>query len=157
MSYKFPRTEALLNSFGNTLISRYREKIKEYASGQLYKTINFEITKGNSNYIVTINLEEYWKNISYGRKPGSRMPPVEAIENWIKIRKIIPRPLILHNKKSIIPTVKQLAFIIARSIAKNGIKPRPFMRDTIAETMETFKEKLIITLKEDIISEIQHE
>ena len=157
MSYKFPRTEALLNSFGNTLISRYREKIKEYASGKLYNTINFEITKGSSNYIVTINLEEYWKNISYGRKPGSRMPPVEAIENWIKIRKIIPRPLILPNKKSIIPTVKQLAFIIARSIAKKGIQPRPFMRETIAETVETFKEKLIITLKEDIISEIQHE
>ena len=157
MSYKFPRTEALLNSFGNTLISRYREKIKEYASGQLYKTINFEITKGSSNYIVTINLEEYWKNISYGRKPGSRMPPVEAIENWIKIRKIIPRPLTLPNKKSIIPTVKQLAFIIARSIAKKGIKARPFMRETIAETMETFKTKLIITLKEDIISEIKDE
>ena len=157
MSYKFPRTEALLNSFGNTLISRYRDKIKDYASGKLYNTINFEITKGSSNYIVTINLEEYWKNISYGRKPGSRMPPVEAIENWIKIRKIIPRPLILHNKKSIIPTVKQLAFIIARSIAKKGIQPRPFMRETIAETVETFKDKLIITLKEDIISEIQHE
>ena len=157
MSYKFPRTEALLNSFGNTLISRYREKIKEYASGKLYNTINFEITKGSSNYIVTINLEEYWKNISYGRKPGSRMPPVEAIENWIKIRKIIPRPLILPNKKSIIPTVKQLAFVIARSIAKKGIQPRKFMRETIAETVETFKEKLIITLKEDIISEIKHE
>lgn len=157
MSYKFPRTEALLNSFGNTLISRYREKIKEYSSGKLYNTINFEITKGSSNYIVTINLEEYWKNISYGRKPGSRMPPVEAIENWIKVRKIIPRTLILANKKSIIPTVPQLAFIIARSIAKKGIKQRPLMRETIAETIETFKEKLIITLKEDIISEIQHE
>ena len=157
MSYKFPRTEALLNSFGNTLISRYREKIKEYAAGKLYNTINFEITKGSSNYIVTINLEEYWKNISYGRKPGSRMPPVEAIEKWITVKKIIPRPLILPNKKSIIPTVKQLAFIIARSIAKKGIPQRPFMRQTIAETIETFKEKLIITLKEDIISEIKDE
>ena len=84
---KFSRTEALLNSFGNALISRYREKIKEYSSGKLYNTINFEITKGSSNYIVTINLEEYWRNISFGRKPGSRMPPVEAIENWIKITK----------------------------------------------------------------------
>ena len=154
---KFSRTEALLNSFAQTIVNRYRDKISEYASGKLYKTINFEITKGNSNYIVTINLEEYWKNISYGRKPGSRMPPLEAIENWIKIRKIIPRPLILPNKKSIIPTVKQLAFIIARSIAKKGIQQRPLMRETLAETVETFKDKLIITLKEDIISEIQHE
>ena len=157
MSYKFPRTEALLNSFAQTIVNRYRDKIKEYASGKLYNTINFEITKGSSNYIVTINLEEYWKNISYGRKPGRRMPPVEAIENWIKIRKIIPRPLILPNKKSIIPTVKQLSFMIARSIAKKGIQPKPFMRETIAETVETFKDKLIITLKEDIISEIKHE
>ena len=157
MSYKFSRTESLLNSFAQTIVNRYKDKISEYASGKLYNTINFEITKGSSNYIVTINLEEYWKNISYGRKPGSRMPPVEAIENWIKIRKIIPRPLILPNKKSIIPTVKQLAYVIARSIAKKGIQQRPLMRETIAETIETFKEKLIITLKEDIISEIQHE
>ena len=151
---KFLRTEALLNSFAQTIVNRYREHISEYASGKLYKTIDYSITAQNDSYLVTINLEEYWKNISYGRKPGSRMPPVEAIENWIKIRKIIPRPLILPNKKSIIPTVKQLAFIIARSIAKKGIQPRPFMRETIEDTMKDFQSKLTAAVREDVLENL---
>ena len=151
---KFLRTEALLNSFAQTIVNRYREHISEYASGKLYKTIDYSITAQNDSYLVTINLEEYWKNISYGRKPGNRMPPVEAIENWIKIRKIIPRPLILPNKKSIIPTVKQLAFIIARSIAKKGIQPRPFMRETIEDTMKDFQSKLTAAVREDVLENL---
>ena len=90
---KFSRTEALLNSFGNTLISRYRDKIKEYASGKLYKTIDYTITSKSDSYLVTINLEAYWVFLENGRKPGAKMPPVSAIENWIKVRKIIPRPV----------------------------------------------------------------
>ena len=153
---KFSRTEALLNSFGNALISRYREKIKEYSSGKLYNTINFEITKGSSNYIVTINLEEYWRNISFGRKPGSRMPPVEAIENWIKIRKIIPRPYVLKSGRQRVPTVQQLAYVIARSISRKGIAPRPFMRETIEDTIRDFQSRLTAAVREDVLENLDY-
>ena len=155
MSYKFPRTEALLNSFGNTLISRYREKIKEYASGKLYNTINFEITKGSSNYIVTINLEEYWKNISYGRKPGSRMPPIEAIKNWIEYKKILPRPIQLKSGKTVLPSTEQLAFVIARSIGKNGIEARPIARETVDQLNNEFIGDIKASIQRDIMSIIE--
>ena len=152
---KFSRTEALLNSFGNTLISRYRDKIKEYAQGKLYKTINFEITKGSSNYIVTINLEEYWKYIEKGRRAGAKMPPVSAIENWIKVRKIIPRPVALKSGKQRVPTVQQLAYVIARSISRKGIAPRPFMRESIEDTMKDFKSKLSAAVREDVLDNLE--
>ena len=83
------------------------------------------------------------------------MPPVEAIENWIKIRKIIPRPLNMKKKKSIIPTVKQLAFIIARSIAKTGIQPRPFMSESINQTIDDFQSKLSAAVREDVLENLE--
>ena len=82
------------------------------------------------------------------------MPPVEAIENWIKVRKIIPRPVTLKSGKQRVPTVQQLAYVIARSIAKRGIQPRPFMRKSIEETIETFKEKLSAAIREDVLENL---
>ena len=152
---KFSRTESLLNSFAQTIVSRYNDRISEYSSGKLYKTIDYTITSNTDSYLVTINLEEYWKYISYGRKPGSRMPPVEAIENWIKVRKILPRPITLKSGKQRVPTVQQLAYVIARSIAKKGIKARPFMRESIEDTMRDFQSKLTAAVRDDVLENLE--
>ena len=151
---KFSRTESLLNSFAQTIVNRYKDRISQYASGKLYKTINFEITKGSSNYIVTINLESYWVFLENGRKAGAKMPPVSAIENWIKVRKILPRPVTLKSGKQRVPTVQQLAYVIARSISRKGIAPRPFMRESIEDTMKDFKSKLSAAVREDVIENL---
>lgn len=151
---KFSRTEALLNSFAQTIVNRYRDKISEYASGKLYKTIDYSITAQNDSYLVTINLEEYWKFIEKGRRPGAKMPPLSAIEKWIKIRKILPRPVTLKSGKQRVPTIPQLAYVIARSIARNGIAPRPFMRESINQTIEDFKSKLSAAVREDLLENL---
>lgn len=152
---KFSRTEALLNSFAQTIVNRYREKIVDYASGKLYKTIDYTITSKSDSYLVTINLEEYWKYIEKGRRPGAKMPPVEAIENWIKVRKILPRPVALKSGKQRVPTVQQLAYVIARSISRKGIAPRPFMRESIEDTMKDFQSKLSAAVREDVLENLE--
>lgn len=154
---KFSRTEALLNSFAQTIVNRYRDKISEYASGKLYKTIDYSITSQNDSYLVTINLEEYWKFIEKGRRAGAKMPPVSAIENWIKVRKILPRPVTLKSGKQRVPTVQQLAYVIARSIAKKGIKPRQFMRESIEDTMNDFNSKLSAAVREDVLENLNNQ
>ena len=151
---KFSRTEALLSEFAQTIVNRYRDKISEYASGKLYKTIDYSITAHNDSYLVTINLEEYWKYIEKGRRAGAKMPPVSAIENWIKVRKIIPRPVALKSGKQRVPTIQQLAYVIARSISRNGIAPRPFMSESINQTIEDFKSKLSAAVREDVLDNL---
>ena len=151
---KFSRTEALLNSFAQTIVNRYRDKISEYSSGKLYKTIDYTITSKSDSYLVTINLEEYWKFIEKGRRAGAKMPPVSAIENWIKVRKIIPRPVALKSGKQRVPTVQQLAYVIARSIARNGIAARPLMREYIEDTMKDFQSKLTAAVREDVLENL---
>ena len=151
---KFSRTESLLNSFAQTIVNRYREQIKEYASGKLYKTIDYTITSNSDSYLVTINLEEYWVFLENGRRPGAKMPPVEAIEKWIKVRKILPRPITLKSGKQRVPTVQQLAYVIARSISRKGIAPRPFMRESIEDTMKDFQSKLSAAVREDVLDNL---
>ncbi len=57
---------------------------------------------------------EYGEVMEHGRKPGSRMPPIEAIANWV------------WDKRYIFPDVQTeedavaVAFPIARAIAKKG-------------------------------------
>ena len=151
---KFSRTEALLNSFAQTIVNRYKDKISEYSSGKLYKTIDYSITSQNDSYLVTINLEEYWKYIEKGRRAGAKMPPLSAIEKWIKVRKIIPRPVTLKSGKQRVPTVQQLAYVIARSISRNGIAPRPFMRESIDQTIDDFKSKLTAAVRDDVLENL---
>ena len=154
---KFSRTEALLNSFAQTIVNRYRDKISEYSSGKLYKTIDYSITAHNDSYLVTINLEDYWIFLEKGRRVGAKMPPVSAIENWIKIRKIIPRPVVLKSGRQRVPTVQQLAYVIARSIARKGIAPRPFMSESIDQTIEDFHWKLSAAVREDVLENLEHQ
>lgn len=156
ISYKFSRTESLLNSFAQTIVNRYKDKISEYASGKLYKTIDYTITSNNDSYLVTINLEAYWVFLEKGRRAGAKMPPVEAIEKWIKVRKILPRPVALKSGKQRVPTVQQLAYVIARSISRRGIAPRPFMRESINQTIDDFKSKLSAAVREDVLDNLEH-
>ena len=152
---KFSRTEALLNSFAQTIVNRYRDKISEYASGKLYKTIDYTITSKSDSYLVTINLEAYWVFLEKGRRAGAKIPPVSAIENWIKVRKILPRPVTLKSGKQRVPTVQQLAYVIARSIARKGIALRPFMRETIEDTMKDFQSKLTAAVRQDVLENLE--
>ena len=66
----------------------------------------------------SISLASYWKYVEYGRKPG-KMPPVSKILEWVRVKPDLPRPR--NNAKP--PTDAQLAFLIARKIGRDGIKP----------------------------------
>ena len=69
----------------------------------------------------------------YGRASG-RMPPVESLHDWIKRKRIQPDD----------PDMSQweLAFLIARSIARSGTPPQPFMEPTIQEMRPRLRQLL---------------
>lgn len=87
--------------------------------------------------------KDYWYYIENGRKKG-KMPPTKALgKNWqakngINPSQIIYDMTIAYNKKKgltkrkvtklpFAKAAKQFAFIVARSIGRNGVKPRPFI------------------------------
>lgn len=111
----------------NEILERYKKAIIDNghnASGNLVNTASYKIKWDGKNFELYFNLPDYWKYLENGTKP--HFPPVEAIEKWITIKHIIPT-----TNSGRVPTTKQLAFLIARGISKNGTKPTKLLQKTI--------------------------
>ena len=152
----FRHTMKALNDFGQKIVDNYKAELEAcgYQDGQLYRTLSYSVKMDNSSWLISISLEEYWKYIEYGRRPG-KMPPVSAIENWIKVKQILPRPLTLKSGKSVVPTIPQLSFLIARKIGRDGIRQRPFFKQSFEEAKREFlhiiEEAVLADIKESLI------
>jgi len=65
--------------------------------------------------LVLFNTKEHAVFVTQGRRAGAKIPPSKALRSWAARK--------LGNAN--------LAFAVARSIAKKGIKPNPYFRNTI--------------------------
>ena len=109
------------------MLGRYKNALNEsghYASGKLANTANAVIKWDGKVFELFFNLQEYWKYVENGTRP--HFPPISAIEEWIKVKRIVPT-----TRSGKVPTTKQLAFLIARGISKNGTKPTKLLQKTI--------------------------
>lgn len=153
----FKHTMKALRDFGQKIVDNYRAELEacNYQDGQLYRTLSYSVKMDNSSWLISISLEEYWKYIEAGRRAGAKMPPVSAIENWIKVKQILPRPITLKSGKSVVPTIPQLSFLIARKIGRDGIRPRPFFKqsfeDAKREFLQKIEEAILADIKESLI------
>ena len=147
----YENVKAVLNKFGKLLVEEYRNKLTEKnvnASYALYNSVSYVVESNVTNFEVTLNLEEHWKYIEKGRKAG-KYPPISAIEKWIEIKPVLPRPM--SNGK--LPTTKQLAYLIARKIGLEGIAPRPILQDSIDDVFALMFEELEEALMKDVQTE----
>lgn len=71
-----------------------------------------------------------------------------------KKRNIAPQPYTLPGGKQKIPTNNQIAFLIGRRIAREGIKMHPFLYETMNEQQSALLTSLLEALKEQITEEI---
>lgn len=127
----------------------YKDKLdvhKKNASSKLYKSVVGSVRFMDNHYQIILTLEDYWKYIDSGRRPGSKMPPINSILKWTIDKGIKP------IDKSI--SQKSLAFIISKSIAKKGIKPNPIMQTLIDENQEVSYKLLFEALQKDINKEV---
>lgn len=93
---------------------------------------------------------KYIYQLKYGRKPG-KFPPIEAILNWIRDKRIQPNDGISE---------RSLAFLISRKIAKKGTnifqkKTEPLnVEDKIQELNLAFMKNLDGVIKKSISSSL---
>lgn len=118
---------------------------RKTASRKLIDSVKSNVVVGEQSYEVTLTLQDYWKYIEKGRKPG-KFPPVGAILSWISVKPIIPRPM--ANGK--LPSPEQLAYLIGRKIEQEGIEPHPALKTTQEELDKIYHEKLSIALGNDV-------
>ena len=117
------------------------------ASGNL-QNVDFDVEINNGTYTISLILQDYWKYVEQGRKPG-KFPNIGKIQEWIKIKPILPRRM--ANGK--LPTEKQLAFMIGKSIKENGIPAKPALDNVLKKNenqLTKIKEAVGKSLDEEI-------
>ena len=86
------------------------------ATGELIHSINYKLVEASNEILLEILAAPYLKYVDKGRKAGGKMPPVQPIIKWAKVRNI--KPMKGKYKK-----IDEVGWAIARGIQKNGIKP----------------------------------
>lgn len=162
---EYTNTIAVLNEFADYFINEYKSKLASqgWQSGKLYNSIKKVSVKSvSNNFELVLHLQDYWKYIEYGRKAGKqpnrmKMPPIKEISKWIKKKNIIPQPIKLKSGKTVVPKQTQLAFLISRSILKNGFKnpiqPKPFLKESLQKSKDDFMDRIKEALTQDLIEE----
>jgi hypothetical protein len=101
------------------------------ATGELIDSIDYIIGEKGGEYTIKLLAEFYWVYVEYGRRPGS-MPPPDAILEWIKAKRI--------NRGD--RTDESLAWAIAKSIQRRGIKGIFFLEKAVKEIEEKWGPEL---------------
>lgn len=130
-----------LQLYGEKLISIYRQKLAQYnvdASGLLGNTLNYIISDNEGSYELSLDIQDYWKYVEEGRRPG-RFPPLNEIKQWIKIKPVLP-----NGYGGRLPSTDQLSYLIGRKIATKGTRGRYIYKATIEElgVFEAFEEAI---------------
>lgn len=148
----FSNLENALNQFIKDFIDSYKTILirdNKKASGNLINSLKpVSLEFKDNKYTASISLASYWKYVEYGRKPG-KFPPPDKILDWIKIKPIIPRP-----NKGITPSQKQLAFLISRKIARDGIKAGNQFSETLNLVWAKNKDSIEKAIDSDLSASI---
>lgn len=119
--------EEITDNMISTLISK--DKV---ATGYLVQNITYQTSQTEEGASVKISIPGYGKFVDEGRRRGDKMPPIQPILEWIRVRRISTPEY----------TQPQLAWAIAKSIAKKGIRPTPFIQNSIDSVLNNFQKEL---------------
>jgi len=131
--------QAILRKNGNNITGRLINSIKVQPA---------QITP--TNIVVPVTMLQYGEWVNDGAERGrGKQPPVRAIEQWIKLKRITP-------PKGL--TVKQFAFAVAKKIGKEGQrfrKPYPFIQPALQYTINKNLQGIAIAASVDIATSLQ--
>ena len=157
--------DQILNEYAATVVERAQSNLRikrrvrgkivnRVSSGTLLNSLIYKIRvrygKPTIDFTVKGPAGQYADVIEFGRKPNSKMPPVSAIEKWIRMK-----PLKLRNRqgefiKSTESAIKSAAYNIARSIGEKGIEGINYYGEAIDDTWDDYKDKLMDAYIKDI-------
>lgn len=149
----FPHLTDTLNEWGKIIEAKLRDRLNEDGSNASYKlnqSLKYELRVDGREYELGINMEEYWKWVNDGRKAG-RMPPLKNIRDWILIKPVTP----MRNKNGKLPTVNQLAWLIARKIGEKGTEGTNFFEDTMEALYNQMEKDVERAIQDDVDENVE--
>ena len=168
--------EAYLNSFGKQVVNRAKANLGKAKGGStdLAKSIRFEVQQDGKGFVVKFYMADYGafldKGVSGNKKKQSyknyenqtesspysyttKQPPPGILAKWIKKKGIKGR----DKKSGRFISNLSLAFIIGRSIKRDGIKSLSFFQKPLGLGMKSFGKNLLGSIKDDILDTLNLE
>jgi len=144
--------QKVLDRFRDHVISVSKRNLtnsQKNSSKKLYNSIKGEVKAMPNSISIQFSMEDYGiyqdagvsgtkkkYNTPYSYK--SKMPPSKAFDKWITRKGLAPR-----DKSGKFTKRKSLAFLIARSIYRNGIKPSLFFTKPFEAAYKNLPEELV--------------
>jgi len=165
--------EAYLNSFGKQVVNRSKANLGKAKGGntKLAQSIKFKVQPDGNGFVVKFYMADYGafldKGVSGNKKKQSyknyknqtesspysyttKQPPPGILAKWIKKKGIKGR----DKKSGRFISNLSLAFIIGRSIKRDGIKSLSFFQKPLGLGMKEFGKDLLGAITTDIIDSI---
>jgi len=142
----------VLQELADAVREKYKSNLQLHdriASGDLLRSVQSEIEVDGTTYTVWLNLADYWQYVENDTKP--HWPPKDAIDKWIFIKPVIPRP----DANGRIPTPEQLSFLIRRKIAEKGTKGTHDLQLAEDEVLKAYEDRLLEALERDTLEYIE--
>lgn len=137
---KLKALKKAMEKYGEALVIEIVKELKnadKIATGALAKSVDYELIEALDTIAVNILALDYMETVDGGRRKGAKAPPTDAIIKWIKVKRIKGR-----DKKGRFIKDKSTAFLMARAISKNGIKPTFVIKKSIRK-LKSLQEKLL--------------
>ena len=141
-----------LERFRDYVVSQSRRnlsRLKKNSSKKLYQSIKGDVKAMPNSISIQFTMEDYGVfqdagvsgtkkkyNTPYSYK--SKMPPPKAFDKWIVRKGLSPR-----DQSGKFKSRKSLAFLIARSVFRNGIKPSLFFTKPFEAAYKRLPEELV--------------
>ena len=145
-------TEKVLDNYKRILVNEFKKQLRTKPSpttvsdgSNLEKSIVGRKLRGLNGFGIYMN--EYGVNVNQGRSPGIGAPP-QKIDDWVRRNSTA-----LKLKDTKPSTIKQVGFLINRSIKNKGIRPYKFIDIVI----DKFEPRLTMDLADAYRREIQEE
>lgn len=144
-----------LQLWGEIVAEEYKNKLQGEdinASGKLSNSVKTVFAVNGNSYEVSLSLEDYWKQVEYGRQPTKNDGNGELRRNileWIRVKPVIPTPF---NGK--LPTEEQLAYLISRKIHMYGYEGKQPLKRTIEELKVEIHRDIEEALSKDLSTDV---
>lgn len=152
----------VLKDFEQEFIHAIQRSIEEndrFARGQLFQSVKAQTKIYGQKVVMEVSMLEYWKYVEEGRRKGAKMPPIDAMLNFIRDRgiKVTDKKAPKKSKQTLEKKRRSLAFVLGRSISKKGITPTHFLKEALeGGVVDDFKRELFKSLGREIQIEISN-
>jgi hypothetical protein len=144
-----------MEKYGEEVITELAVQLRaadKIATGSLIKSLDYDLIEALDTIVLNIKAADYLSVVDKGRKKQKTPPPQKAILKWINVK---PLPKWKDKKGRPISKNSQ-AFLIARSIGRNGIKATNVIKKSMNKVRKIQAKLIAEAAQEDIRRLVQN-